>query len=129
MARTTSIVSYAHFLRLYLTSISIGMASFNKQRTGPMELLLLANARLRLITHSFMSSMLSNLVLTGITRIYVSLHSLIPKIFANNWYQATQYCDGLRGALVIYDLDDPHCALYDVDDGKLILLLLFTPFM
>ena len=79
MARTTSIVSYGYFLLLYLTSISIGMVSFNKQRTGPMELLLLANARLRPITHSFMSSMLSNLVLTGITRIYVSPHYLIFK--------------------------------------------------
>ncbi|KAG6813458.1 hypothetical protein H0H92_010792 [Tricholoma furcatifolium] len=29
---------------------------------------------------------------------------------------ATQYCDGLRGALIIYDPDDPHAALYDVDD-------------
>jgi len=50
------------------------------------------------------------------------------KIFANDWYQATQYCDGLRGAMVIYDPQDPHRALYDVDDGQLILLL-FTPFM
>jgi hypothetical protein len=82
MARTTSIVSYAHFLQLYLTSISIGMASFKKQRTGPMELLLLASARLRPITHSFMSSMSSNLVLTGITRIYVSPHYLVSKILS-----------------------------------------------
>lgn len=38
------------------------------------------------------------------------------------WYHshlATQYCDGLRGALVIYDPDDPHKDLYDVDDGQL----------
>ena len=93
-----------------------------------MELLLLANARLRPTIHSFMSSMLSNLVLTGITRIYVSPHYLISKNFANNWYQATQYCDGLRGAIVIYDPDDPHSALYDADDGELILLL-FNLFM
>lgn len=80
MARTTSIVNYPHFLRLYLTSISIGMVSFKKQPTGSMELLLLANARLRPRSLSFMSSMSSNLVLTGITRIYVSLHYLISKI-------------------------------------------------
>ena len=38
------------------------------------------------------------------------------------WYHShyqAQYCDGLRGALVIYDLDDPHAALYDVDDGEI----------
>jgi hypothetical protein len=28
-----------------------------------------------------------------------------------------QYCDGLRGPLVIYDPHDPHKALYDVDNG------------
>lgn len=31
---------------------------------------------------------------------------------------ATQYCDGLRGAIVIYDPDDPFKDLYDFDDGK-----------
>lgn len=31
---------------------------------------------------------------------------------------ANQYCDGLRGPMVIYDPDDPHKSLYDVDDGK-----------
>lgn len=36
------------------------------------------------------------------------------------WYHShlgTQYCDGLRGPLVIYDPDDPYLDLYDVDDG------------
>lgn len=40
------------------------------------------------------------------------------------WYHAhvsTQYCDGLRGPLVIYDPHDPHAHLYDVDDGQLLL--------
>ena len=35
------------------------------------------------------------------------------------WYHShlsTQYCDGLRGALVVYDPNDPHASLYDVDD-------------
>ncbi|KAF9530273.1 multicopper oxidase-domain-containing protein [Crepidotus variabilis] len=35
------------------------------------------------------------------------------------WYHShhsTQYCDGLRGPLVVYDPNDPHKALYDVDD-------------
>ena len=37
------------------------------------------------------------------------------------WYHShysTQYCDGLRGPLVIYDPDDPYLDLYDVDDGQ-----------
>ncbi|KAF9459163.1 multicopper redoxase [Collybia nuda] len=42
------------------------------------------------------------------------------------WYHShlsTQYCDGLRGALVIYDPDDPHKDLYDVDDESTVITL------
>ena len=38
------------------------------------------------------------------------------------WYHShfkNQYCDGLRGPLVIYDENDPHRDLYDIDDGKM----------
>lgn len=35
---------------------------------------------------------------------------------------ATQYCDGLRGALVVYDPNDPYKLFYDVDDGRLLPL-------
>ena len=37
------------------------------------------------------------------------------------WYHShvsTQYGDGLRGPLVVYDPQDPHASLYDIDDGK-----------
>ncbi len=36
------------------------------------------------------------------------------------WYHShllNQYCDGLRGALVVRDPRDPHAHLYDIDDG------------
>jgi hypothetical protein len=42
------------------------------------------------------------------------------------WYHShlrSQYCDGLRGPFVIYDPNDPHADLYDIDDGLLISLL------
>ncbi|KAF8498798.1 laccase 6 [Gautieria morchelliformis] len=42
------------------------------------------------------------------------------------WYHShlrTQYCDGLRGAFVIYDPDDPQQYLYDVDDESTIVQL------
>ncbi|KAK1227972.1 ferroxidase, multicopper oxidase [Marasmius sp. AFHP31] len=42
------------------------------------------------------------------------------------WYHshyAGQYCDGLRGPLVIYDPNDPHKSLYDVDDESTIISL------
>ena len=45
----------------------------------------------------------------------------VPDQSGTCWYQShdsTQYCDGLRGALVVYDPDDPYADDYDVDDGK-----------
>ncbi|KAF9233718.1 laccase [Melanogaster broomeanus] len=42
------------------------------------------------------------------------------------WYHShfrLQYCEGLRGALVIYDPDDPYLSLYDVDDASTIITL------
>ena len=38
------------------------------------------------------------------------------------WYHShfsNQYCDGLRGAFVVRDPEDPHANLYDIDDGIL----------
>ncbi|KAK0200634.1 laccase lcc5 [Desarmillaria ectypa] len=43
------------------------------------------------------------------------------------WYHShlsTQYCDGLRGPIIIYDPDDPHANLYDVDDDTTSILTL-----
>ncbi|KAJ6513666.1 yellow laccase [Mycena vitilis] len=40
------------------------------------------------------------------------------------WYHShlsTQYCDGLRGAMVVYDPQDPNKALYDIDDDTTII--------
>ncbi|KAJ7478293.1 laccase [Mycena latifolia] len=42
------------------------------------------------------------------------------------WYHShlsTQYCDGLRGPLIVYDPDDPHASLYDVDDDTTVITL------
>ncbi|KAG8221176.1 laccase [Butyriboletus roseoflavus] len=42
------------------------------------------------------------------------------------WYHShysTQYCDGLRGPLVIYDPEDPLASLYDVDDANTVITL------
>jgi FtsP/CotA-like multicopper oxidase with cupredoxin domain len=38
------------------------------------------------------------------------------------WYHShhsTQYCDGLRGPMIVYDPNDPMKTMYDVDDGSL----------
>ncbi|KJA22740.1 multicopper oxidase [Hypholoma sublateritium FD-334 SS-4] len=42
------------------------------------------------------------------------------------WYHShhsTQYCDGLRGAMVVYDKSDPHRARYDYDDDTTVITL------
>ncbi|KAI0246641.1 laccase T2 copper depleted [Lactifluus subvellereus] len=42
------------------------------------------------------------------------------------WYHShfkAQYCDGLRGPMVIYDPDDPHANLYDVDNEYTVITL------
>lgn len=58
-------------------------------------------------------------VLTGITRIFVSFTVFVSRnTMTNKIHSATQYCDGLRGPMVVYDPQDPHGHLYSVDDGK-----------
>ncbi|KAF5376207.1 hypothetical protein D9615_008487 [Tricholomella constricta] len=50
----------------------------------------------------------------------------VPDQAGTYWYHShlsTQYCDGLRGALVVYDSEDPHKQLYDVDDESTIITL------
>ncbi|KAI0297808.1 laccase [Multifurca ochricompacta] len=42
------------------------------------------------------------------------------------WYHShfkNQYCDGLRGPLVIYDPNDPHRQLYDIDNDRSVITL------
>ncbi|KAI0315482.1 Cupredoxin [Amylostereum chailletii] len=42
------------------------------------------------------------------------------------WYHShfsNQYCDGLRGPLIVYDPKDPHANLYDVDDDSTVITL------
>ncbi|GLB41413.1 putative multicopper oxidase family protein [Lyophyllum shimeji] len=42
------------------------------------------------------------------------------------WYHShfsTQYCDGLRGAFVVYDPQDPYISMYDVDDESTVITL------
>ncbi|KAF8551546.1 Cu-oxidase-domain-containing protein, partial [Imleria badia] len=57
--------------------------------------------------------------------------SFVPKFNVTGqtgtyWYHShytTQYCDGLRGPLVIYDPEDPLAHLYDVDDENTVITL------
>ncbi|KAF9485557.1 laccase [Pholiota conissans] len=50
----------------------------------------------------------------------------VPDQAGTFWYHShhsTQYCDGLRGALVIYDRNDPHRSKYDFDDDSTVITL------
>ncbi|RXW15277.1 hypothetical protein EST38_g10573 [Candolleomyces aberdarensis] len=58
-------------------------------------------------------------------------HSFLYKFQAKNqagtfWYHShhlSQYCDGLRGAMVVYDPADPHRRLYDIDNEFTVITL------
>ena len=46
------------------------------------------------------------------------------------WYHShltTQYCDGLRGPLVVYDPEDPLKQYYDIDDGMIFRCVVTHP--
>nr|AMJ39540.1 laccase 3 [Coriolopsis trogii] len=50
----------------------------------------------------------------------------VPDQAGTFWYHShfgLQYCDGLRGPLVVYDPHDPHKHLYDVDDDSTVITL------
>ncbi|KAI0301898.1 laccase 1 [Multifurca ochricompacta] len=50
----------------------------------------------------------------------------VPEQAGTFWYHShfsNQYCDGLRGAFVVRDPEDPHKPLYDVDDDSTIITL------
>ncbi|KAJ7260636.1 laccase 2 precursor [Mycena rebaudengoi] len=50
----------------------------------------------------------------------------VPDQAGTFWYHShlsTQYCDGLRGPLIVYDKADPHKSLYDIDDDSTIITL------
>ncbi|CAA7265189.1 unnamed protein product [Cyclocybe aegerita] len=50
----------------------------------------------------------------------------VPDQAGTFWYHShhsTQYCDGLRGAMVVYDIRDPHRSRYDFDDESTIITL------
>ncbi|KAG1762759.1 laccase [Suillus occidentalis] len=55
------------------------------------------------------------------------LHTFsVPNQAGTYWYHShysVQYCDGLRGPLVIYDPQDPLAYMYDIDDASTVITL------
>ncbi|KAH8094688.1 laccase 3 [Cristinia sonorae] len=50
----------------------------------------------------------------------------VPDQAGTYWYHShlsTQYCDGLRGAFIVYDPNEPQRNLYDVDDESTVITL------
>ncbi|KAI0646778.1 A fully functional laccase from the Ligninolytic fungus Pycnoporus Cinnabarinus [Trametes meyenii] len=50
----------------------------------------------------------------------------VPGQAGTFWYHShlsTQYCDGLRGPMVVYDPNDPHKSRYDVDNDDTVITL------
>ena len=90
------------------------MECFKIVLLGLMELVELRNVQYLPEIHSSMSSQqLTKLVPSGIIPIVVRVplcYSFIQSLILIP--SATQYCDGLRGPLVIYDSDDPYLSEY-----------------
>ncbi|KAJ3563162.1 hypothetical protein NP233_g9118 [Leucocoprinus birnbaumii] len=67
----------------------------------------------------------------GVTQCPIAPNNTFQYVFnadaaGSYWYHShfgVQYCDGLRGALVVYDNRDPLKLLYDVDDETTIITL------
>ncbi|KAH9963705.1 Cupredoxin [Lactifluus volemus] len=62
---------------------------------------------------------------TGVTQCPLIPGESFEYIFLreNKLHFKAQYCDGLRGPLVIYDPDDPHRSLYDIDNADTVITL------
>jgi hypothetical protein len=77
----------------------------------------LPNAQLRQETRSCTDSNLkTRRELSGITPTIVSLRLLPSSSSELTVGIVSQYCDGLRGAMVVYDPNDPHLSLYAFTD-------------
>jgi iron transport multicopper oxidase len=54
----------------------------------------------------------------------------VPDQAGTFWYHShynLQYCDGLRGPIVIYDPNDPYRWMYDVDDSTFLIIFIRYP--
>ena len=152
MLKSTSIVSQGkpspiHFrLSIHywiinaLGKFSIGTDSSKRAQIGQTALRLLTNARSRR-TIRFCTSLVLRVSLVSVLRhfsfgskwfmihdLWLWLRLWLWLNIGTFWYHShlsTQYCDGLRGAFVVYDPEDPHKLLYDVDDGLYFILKTF----
>ena len=78
------------------------------ERTGPMDQLALVNVQSRPIARFSMNLIRRRPVLSGTIPITV-MRQMLPMTLnlISNLFPGTQYCDGMRGALVVYDPEDP----------------------
>ncbi|KAG6819300.1 hypothetical protein H0H93_013218 [Arthromyces matolae] len=104
---------------------SIGTASFRKVLPLQMDLLESTSAPFFLETRSCINFRFRiRLVPSGITLITVGTFLRGRGRYSDHFRPtATQYCDGLRGAIVVYDPKDPYLSMYDVDDATTVITL------
>lgn len=89
--------------------LSIGMGSSRRDPAGQTVLSASHNAPSLLDTRFCTSSLPpTRRGRSGTTRIIVRIFTFFFASRLNVLSLATQYCDGLRGAMVVYDLFDPH---------------------
>lgn len=131
MLKSTTIVSIlfatkCDFIIMLTTFYSIGTVSSKKAPTGLMDPPLSINAQLPPATLSSTTSILQIKLVSVIGRCASWQPIMLMCILGTFWYHShlsTQYCDGLRGPFVVYDPNDPHASLYDVDDESTVITL------
>ena len=95
------------------------MGSSRLVQTGLMDLRSSTSAPFLAETLSFTTFMS---LAKQVTNCFRELQAISDRIcdLGTFWYHShlsTQYCDGLRGPIVVYDPEDPHADLYDIDNG------------
>ena len=100
------------------------MVSFKMVLIGQMDQLLSTNALLPLVILFCMTSESLIKLVSENGQFVRYIRTAVKHLSGTFWYHShlsTQYCDGLRGVLVIYDPHDPHRHLYDIDNGEFII--------
>ena len=107
----------------FVLPVFTGTVSSNEELTGLMEVTALTSALSPLDTRSSTSlAATTTLVLSGTIPTLVRRLDELFRVYFTDVILGTQYCDGLRGPLVVYDNNDPYRNLYDIDDGELTFL-------
>ncbi|KAF5366692.1 hypothetical protein D9757_013580 [Collybiopsis confluens] len=118
-------VAYYNFSAHLFSFLSIGTVCFKRAQIGQMDREFGPSRSVVTVTdvEPFRAFVTQCPIAAGHSFLY---DFNVPDQAGTFWYHShlsSQYCDGLRGAFVVYDPEDPYAALYDVDDASTVITL------